>query len=38
MADLATGQPPFIDVADLDPARFSRGFANPCAYGPGARA
>jgi hypothetical protein len=25
-------------VADLDPARFSRGFANPCAYGPGARA
>jgi hypothetical protein len=38
MADLATGQTPFIDVADLDPARFDRGFVNPCAYGPGARA
>ncbi len=38
MADLATGQTPFIDVTDLDPARFDRGFANPCAYGPGARA
>ncbi|MGI9117389.1 MAG: NAD(P)/FAD-dependent oxidoreductase [Gaiellales bacterium] len=38
MADLLTGSQPLIDVADLDPARFARGFENPCAYGPGARA
>lgn len=38
MADLVTGQSPFIDVADLDPDRFARGFLNTCAYGPGARA
>ncbi len=38
MADLVTGQAPFIDVTDLDPGRFARGFENPCAYGPGARA
>jgi glycine/D-amino acid oxidase-like deaminating enzyme len=38
MAELATGQTPSIDVSDLDPGRFARGFENPCAYGPGARA
>ena len=38
MSQLLTGQKPFIDVDDLDPGRFARGFENPCAYGPGARA
>ena len=38
MSQLLTGQQPFIDVDDLDPGRFARGFENPCAYGPGARA
>ena len=38
MSQLLTGATPFIDVNDLDPGRFARGFANPCAYGPGARA
>lgn len=38
MADLVLGAEPFIDVADLDPARFAEGRLNPCAYGPGARA
>ncbi len=38
MASLVLDETPFIDVADLDPARFARGFENPCAYGPGARA
>jgi hypothetical protein len=38
MGQLLTGEAPFIDVADLDPGRFARGFENPCAYGPGARA
>jgi len=38
MSQLLTEQPPFINVDDLDPGRFARGFENPCAYGPGARA
>jgi hypothetical protein len=27
-----------LDIADLAPDRFARGFENPLAYGPGARA
>ena len=38
MSQLLTGRAPFIDVTDLAPDRFDRGFENPCAYGPGARA
>jgi len=38
MASLLTGTTPTIDVSDLAPDRFERGFENPCAYGPGARA
>ena len=38
MSQLLTDQSPFIDVTDLDPGRFARGFENRCAYGPGARA
>ena len=38
MAQMLTDETPFIDVTDLNPDRFARGFENPCAYGPGARA
>ena len=38
MADLVCGSTPSINVTDLAPDRFARGFENRLAYGPGARA